>query len=61
MNSLTEQDITNILLQRDRKPVARNVMDNYMLPMGGMAGKGILSALGALTNIKRVPQIYEVK
>jgi len=55
---LTEKDIDRSLFDRDQRKFTRAVVDDYVIPAGGVTAGGALQVLKAMANINREqPQI----
>lgn len=58
---LTEREIDDSISYDQKPGLLRPLIDNYVLPAGGLALGGTMEAMKALTNLKREPRIYSIK
>lgn len=60
LNKLSEQNLDEILRNRDEKSTFRKTLDEKIIPAGAVALGGLASVAKALGNVKVVKKVTEV-
>ena len=60
MDKLSEQQIDKELIDRDERKPVRKLVDDHIIPIGGLAVGGAAAAVGALGQLKTVDRTHTI-